>query len=158
MSTYIKDELRGSKDPQRKLDDYLMRRCIGGLTLYAAQLAQYNPESAKIAEIRSLIENLAGYWGLDGFSLDTLQKDFLMPVDFLTEMVKAGADLAHDPNEYAVDVVLGLYKHCEDLVTSQGIEAKGEIVAIGKLASVIAMERDLDIPDEHDFEPTMDGL
>ena len=123
-----------AENPQHGHDQILMRKCIGGLIIYAAQCAEDTPDSPKIAEIRSLIESIAAYWNLDEFSPEKLQKDFLLPFDFLTETIKSGASLPGHLKEYNVAVIYGLYRHCEDLVYSQGNEAKDEILSIKKIA------------------------
>ena len=151
MSNISPKEIYDTKDPQRESDEKLIRRSISGLTLYAAQYAQADPESPRIAEIRGVIENLAGYWGLDDFSADKLQRSFLMPVDFLTEVAKSGVDLAENPNEHHLTVIFGLYRHCEDLVCSQGAEAKSEIIAIRELVSEIVKLWDFD-SHEHELD------
>ncbi len=128
-------------------DKELKHRCIGGLIAYAAQCERDNPSSAWVPEIRELVGRIAFYWGLDGLSEETLQKDFLQPFDMMTGAVKAGAELPDAFYNQRIAAVYGLTKYCCDLADSHGSEAMGEIHSIYNLTMEIAVAWQLDAQD-----------
>ena len=61
--TYTIDELLALMEPQYRADQETTRRCIAGLTEYAAQLAAKRQEE-QIPRLRELCIEMAEFWGL----------------------------------------------------------------------------------------------
>ena len=61
------DELINAMEPQARKDKALISKCVDGLTEYAAELRQKAGDAGKeqISALRRLVDELAGYWGLD---------------------------------------------------------------------------------------------
>jgi len=134
MTNDAQDELSQTKDPHRDEDRKLIHRCIGGLIAYAAWIAQNNQDSPTIEDVRDQIDTLAGYWNLDNFNLDVLEKNYLLPFDFFTELGKSDAALGENINQYIEPIVGGLLRYCEELTCTQGVDAENEILSIKDFA------------------------
>lgn len=61
------DELINTMEPQVRKDKALISKCIDGLTEYAAELRQKagDPGKAQTPDLRRLVSELEGCWGLD---------------------------------------------------------------------------------------------
>lgn len=66
------DELINAMEPQARKDKALISKCVDGLTEYAAELRQKAGDAGKeqISALRRLVDELAGYWGLDAKTVD----------------------------------------------------------------------------------------
>lgn len=66
------DELINAMEPQARKDKALISKCVDGLTEYAAELRQKAGAAGKeqISALRRLVDELAGYWGLDAKTVD----------------------------------------------------------------------------------------
>jgi hypothetical protein len=157
MPTYTLPELLEAMEPQSKSDKALIADCIAGLGLYAAGHAGLNPDSSKIAEMRSLVETLVCYWGLDDvnddpmLSQDILNRAFLQPFDDRIEDAVHGAETAAITTEHAAITVYGLYRYGMEMTVAQGVEAKDDILSMGALMKEIAAAWDYE-------SDTLDGL
>ena len=145
MTTYTLPEFFKLMKPRRGRDRALIRKCITGLGLYAAQQARADPATPKIAELRGLIENLACYWGLDNVDGDPsagpaiLKEEFLDPFDARIQAVRSGVDIQADILAICRPyVIYGLYRYGADMAVSMGAMAKDEILSIAGLMKEIA--------------------
>ena len=61
------DELINTMEPQVRKDKAIISKCIDGLTEYAAELRQKagDPGKAQTPDLRRLVSELEGCWGLD---------------------------------------------------------------------------------------------
>jgi hypothetical protein len=140
MPTYTLPELLEAMEPQSRSDKALIRECIDGLRLYAAQHAQRDPTSPKIAETRTLIETLTGYWGLDDSGPDSV---YLKQFDDHIEAAVSGRDVSIT-NEHAAITVYGLYRYGMEMTVAQGVEAKDDILSMGALMREVAAAWDFE--------------
>jgi hypothetical protein len=142
MPSYTLDELLKKMEPQAHMDKALIARCIDGLGLYTAQIAAENSHSDKIKETRKLVETLVGYWGInDGTNAKPLE-DFLDAFDERVYDARAGGAVTGDVFQAANNVIYGLYRYGEDMVTGQGADAMGEILDMSDLIKDIAQAWD----------------
>jgi len=137
-------ELMEKMAPQYEKDKILIRECMVGLTLYAAQHAANDPSSPKIAEMRSLVEQLAVYWGLDEGGDEKLQNDFLRPFDNVIGFVPAGASLEDEIGKHRAATVRGLHCYGMEMVFCQGIDCRDDILAMRDLMNEIARAWDFE--------------
>ena len=139
------NELLETMASQSRRDKALMGRCVEGLGLYAAQIAEENKSSSKIGEMRNLAENLVGYWGLEFNGSEKNAKDFMQAFDDLVDEAKTGGKITGDVYQTAPNVIYGLHRYGEDMVVSQGAEAMNDILGVCELIK--------DIAKHWDFEP-----
>jgi len=130
--------------PQYEKDKILIRGCVAGLTLYAAQHAAKDPYSPKLAELRSLVEQLACYWGLEGGDAVKLQNEFLQPFDNVIGLVPSGASLEDEIGKYRATTVRGLYRYGMEMVFCQGADCRDDILATRDLINEIACAWDFE--------------
>ena len=143
---YTLNELIEEMKPQAEKDKNLMRECVKGLALYAGQRAQVDPMSPEIAEMRSLVQEIVGYWGLDDEDQERLQNDFMQPFDDTVAGALAGESLGSAITRQRAVTIHGLYRYGMEMVCAQGINCKDDILAMSalmrKLASVWDFESD----------------
>jgi len=137
------NELIEKMEPQNIRDKSLIRKCIDGLTVYASQQAQADAMSSKIPEMRTLIENLAAYWGLDDGSIENSKRDFLEPFEKSIKAAMQGAELDNG-YQHSAAVIYGLYRYGEDMVCSQGDIAKDYILSASELMKEISSAWDFE--------------
>lgn len=88
------DELINAMEPQARKDKALISKCVDGLTEYAAELRQKAGDAGKeqISALRRLVDELAGYWGLDAKTVDHVtafdRKIVPFPVSWTVKMKK----------------------------------------------------------------------
>jgi hypothetical protein len=140
---YTLDKMLEMMEPQHQRDQALIRDCISGLTVYAAQHAQSDPDSPKIPEMRKLAEELAGYWGLDDGLAETIHRDFLQPFDESIEAAKNGA-VVEDGSRHSASVIYGLYRYGEEMASSGEAVYKDDIQSMSNLMKEIASAWDFE--------------
>ena len=140
---YTASELLEEMELQSHMDKALIGRCVDGLSLYAAQIAMDDISggrggfSPKIDELRKLTEQLVLYWGIDEDEGAKSLQEYLHTFDDRVEEVRTGGLVAIDVYQTAPNVVYGLYRFGEDMVVSQGIDAKDDILAVSELLKEI---------------------
>ena len=145
MPMYTLDEIIKMMKPQDRRNKALIRDCIGGLGLYAAQKAYSNPGSPKIAEMRELAEQLVYYWGLDDGDNAKPVEDYLKAFDKEIDSAKAGAKVTDEKiKQMRTSVICGLFRYGEDLVVGHGIDMIDEIQSTSDLMKEIGAEWDFD--------------
>ena len=152
MPTYTLDELQKKMEPQAQRDKALIRRCVDGLSLYAAGIAENNRHSSKIEEMRKLAVNLVGYWGLDDYGANAkASEEILDAFDEKVWEARSGGSVTGDIFQTAPNVIYGLYRYGEEMIVGQGRDVMGEILDMRDLMN--------DIAQTWDFEPdVLDGL
>ena len=154
MPSYTLDELIEKMEPQAHRNHALIRRCVDGLGLYAAQIAEQDRHSSKIDKMRMLAETLVSYWGLNDASFYKYAKpleEFMDAFDARVDAARTGEKITSDVYQTSHNVIYGLYCYGEDMVTSQGADAMIEILDMNDLMK--------EIGDAWDFEPeVIDGL
>ena len=146
MPTYSLNELMEKMAPQSRLDMALIGRCADGLGLYAAKIAEENKTAPKIEELRSFVDKMVGYWGLDSNGFDgALPRDFLRDFDDKVSEVRTGGAVTGDIYQAGNNVICGLHRYGEDMVVSQGRDAMGDILDISDLMK--------EVTEAWDFEP-----
>ena len=99
MPTYTLGELQKLMEPQAQRDKALIGRCVDGLGLYAAQIAEGDRFSPKIEATRKLAENLIGYWGLgDSYLTKDARpmEEFMRSFDSRVDEARSGGLAAGD--------------------------------------------------------------
>ncbi|MCL1884650.1 MAG: hypothetical protein FWF81_12975 [Defluviitaleaceae bacterium] len=137
MPSYTINELLNAMAPQSRRDKALIGRCVEGLGLYAAQVAEENKSSSKIGEIRKLAENLVGYWGLGFEGSEKSAEDFMQSFDDRVDEARTGGLVTGDVYQTAPNVIYGLHRYGEDLVVSQGAGAMNDILDTSDLMKEI---------------------
>ena len=108
----------------------LIRDCIDSLTVYAAEVAKEDSESYLIDKVRSVVEDLVAYWGLDYGGDSYSAADYLRDFDSVIELTIAG----EEDRTYNEDAVInGIYLYGMDMIASQGDDAKGDILSVCEL-------------------------
>ena len=147
MPSYTLNELIEAMEPQSRRDKALMGRCVEGLGLYAAQLAEDDRFSSKIDEIRKLADNLVGYWGLGFEDGSKSAKEFMQAFDDRVDEARTGGAVGGDVYQTAPNVIYGLHRYGQDMVASAGQEAMNDILKVNQLMKEIAKH--------WDFEPAV---
>jgi hypothetical protein len=140
MPSYTLDELLERMEPQAQRDKALMERCVDGLGLYAAGKAADNRFASEIEDMRKLVGNLIGYWGLDDNEKTDgkTSEDFLGAFDSRIYEAKTGGKITGDVYQSGLNVINGLYRYGEEMVACQGEAAMSDILDIGDLMKEIA--------------------
>ncbi|MCL2853777.1 MAG: antirestriction protein ArdA [Defluviitaleaceae bacterium] len=141
MARYIQGRFT---ETQAQRDKALIGRCVDGLGLYAAQIAENNKFSPKINEMRELAENLIGYWGLYDSEGDESPAKLLQTFNDRVDEAKTGGAITGDVYQTAPNVIYGLYRYGEDMVTSMGRVAMNDILETSNLMKEIANHWDFD--------------
>lgn len=130
------DELIKAMEPQAQKDKLLITKCIDGLTEYAAELRQRAGDQGKAQTpaLRSLIDGLECYWGLDDGDVDHAA---------VFDQRMREADQANWPwaptAEQMGATVQGLYRYAMEMISGQGSEdARGPVADCEKLMREIA--------------------
>jgi len=131
----------------RRRDKALLRRCVDGLGLYAAQIAAENRHSSKIEELRKFIEDLIGYWYLDG-AYGT-KPDYLRAFDDRVDDAKTGGVVTGDVYQTSMNVISGLHLYAGEMAVIQGADTLGNIIDVRDLMNEIAKHWDFE-PDVMD--------
>jgi hypothetical protein len=108
----------------------IMPLLIQGLAGYTAELIQRfggAPEFDKSDDLRSLIGDMAAYWGLDNNSDEDAERDFLEPFDRLIDEAVSSADPPDANAENITGAILALYRYATDLTDSHGDDALTDI-------------------------------
>jgi hypothetical protein len=142
---YTINKLLEAMAPQARRDKALIGRCVEGLGLYTAELAESDKFSSKIDEIRKLAESLTGYWGLDNGETAKSAEDLLRAFDDLVDEARTGGKITGDAYQTASNVIYGLHRYGEDMAVSMGAEAMNDILHVSGLMK--------DIAKHWDFEP-----
>jgi hypothetical protein len=154
MPSHTLNELIEKIKPQARRDKVLIDRCIGGLGLYAAQIAEEDRNSSKIEEMRAFVETLVGYWGLDDSEYYAQAKppeDYLQAFDDRVSEARTGGAVTGDVFQTAPNVIYGLYRYGEEMTVCQGADAMGDILDVSDMMKEIAQA--------WDFEPdVLDSL
>ena len=147
MPIYTLNELIEKMEPQAQRDHALIARCVDGLALYAAKIAARDRHSSKIDELRKLTENLVGYWGLNDDSFYKYAKpleEFTDAFDARVDEARTGGPVAGDSYQAAPNVIYGLYRYGEDMVSGQGSDAMSAILDMGDLMKEIGAAWDFE--------------
>jgi len=139
MPSYTLDELLKLMEPQAQRDKALINQCIEGLGLYAAQQRQDSFFSSKPDEMRKLVENLIGYWGLDDNEYAPSLEDYLDAFDEKIFAAKSDEEITGATYRRQADTIYGLHRYGEEMVVAQGDSAMSEILDIGDLMKEIAL-------------------
>lgn len=133
------EELVTSAETEYRQELALIRECVGGLTQYATRIAQSDRASPMIADLRSLVENLAIYWGLDSGDPAILDRNYLQPFDQWTKDADTDMEIYITPKQCDA-IVQGLYRYCGGLLVDLDNEAKGELLHIKGIMTRLASE------------------
>jgi len=144
MPRYTLNELIEAMEPQSRRDKALMSRCVEGLGLYAAQLAENDRFSSKIDEIRKLADNLVGYWGLSFEDGSKSAEEFMQAFDDRVDEARTGGAVVGDVYQTAPNVIYGLHRYGQDMVGSMGQEAMNDILDVSALMKDIAKRWDFE--------------
>jgi hypothetical protein len=131
-------------EPQAYAEKLLVRLCVEGLGVYAAQEAQFGNNSTKIKDIRDLVEQLVCYFGLDDGDDAKSLNSFLWDFDGQIDTAKSNTESIFADEFTARNVIYGLYHYGNDMVTSQGEIAMSDILGISEQMKKIAKAWDFD--------------
>lgn len=109
-------------------DRELARAAIRGLTSYAEQIARQGKDD-EIQQVRSLVDALSLYWGVDG------KQDWTGEFDTRIQRIRQGRCMPrHCSNLIRLKTVKGLSRYAEEMASAQGVE---EIKRIMEIPDVI---------------------
>ena len=114
-----------------RIDKAIISECIDGLGVYAQMLAKDGHNSSKIAEIRQLVEDLVGYWGLDYGAFSKPLDDYMADFDNRVDAGRAGAVVMDDIDESCSNIFYGLHLYGKEMVVAQGNSHMAEILQVG---------------------------
>ena len=119
------DELINAMEPQARKDKALISKCVDGLTEYAAELRQKAGDAGKeqISDLRRLVDELAGYWGLDAKTVD-----HVTAFDRKIQEVDQAVHQWTPTQEHRDAVIQGLYLYAIDMISSLGSDGARESV------------------------------
>lgn len=119
------DELINAMEPQARKDKALISKCVDGLTEYAAELRQKAGDAGKeqISALRRLVDELAGYWGLDAKTVD-----HVTAFDRKIQEVDQAVHQWTPTQEHRDAVIQGLYLYAIDMISSLGSDGARESV------------------------------
>lgn len=100
----------------------LMDACIEGITQYASQLKSRTDGIIKIKELRNLIDEIIGYWGLDAMNDTIAHHKYLIPFDTIVE--KGGNKKIIIKDDLKIITLLGLYYHGMKIASYQSEDDK----------------------------------
>lgn len=114
----------GMDEESTRQDRELARAAIKGLTSYAEQIAHQGKDE-EIGQVRSLVDALSLYWGVDG------KKDWTGEFD---EKVWQARQKRGTPRQCSgiirIKAVMGLCRYAEEMAEAQGMEEIGRIQEI----------------------------
>lgn len=103
-----------------------IRRCISGLTAYAAQHAA-NHQDAQLPMLRGLIMEMALYWNLDGgldkASDERMKRQYGGAFDRAVAEARQSSQFSQLTDQARQDVLTGLEVHVQELSDNAGPEA-----------------------------------
>ncbi len=109
-------------------DRELARAAIRGLTSYAEQIARQGKDD-EIQQVRSLVDALSLYWGVDG------KQDWTGEFDTRVQRIRQGRSMPrHCSSLIRLKTVKGLGRYAEEMASAQGVE---EIKRIMEIPDVI---------------------
>ena len=119
------DELINAMEPQARKDKALISKCVDGLTEYAAELRHKAGDAGKeqISALRRLVDELAGYWGLDAKTVD-----HVTAFDRKIQEVDQAVHQWTPTQEHRDAVIQGLYLYAIDMISSLGSDGARESV------------------------------
>ena len=144
MANYTFAELLKLGEPQSRRDKAMTGRCVDGLGLYAAQIAEEGRHSSKTDDMRKLAADLIGYWGLDANPENGAKTsaELLQSFDDRVDEAATGGVVTGDIYQTAPNVINGLYRYCEEMAVSQGAESLGTILEVQDTMNAIAKDWD----------------
>lgn len=105
-------------------DRELARTAIRGLISYAEQIARQGKED-EIQQVRSLVDALGLYWGVDE------TKDWTGEFDSRVQRARQGGDIPRRCSSLIrLKTVKGLSRYAEEMVSAQGVEEIKRILEI----------------------------
>ena len=136
--TYTLGDLIEKMEPQNRKDKAVMRDCIDGLGVYAAMVALDRYNTSKSAEISGLISDLVHYWGLDSGEDSKPVDDFLQEFDDVVDDAVRNGGIDADSYKACADILTGLARYGEEMASTQGSDAMGDMIKIGDLLNEVA--------------------
>ena len=125
------DELINTMEPQVRKDKALISKCIDGLTEYAAELRQKagDPGKAQTPDLRRLVSELEGCWGLD-----TEVVDYVAAFDRKIQEADQATHPWAPTQEQRGAVMKGICLHSVDIISSLGADdARGRVAGCERL-------------------------
>ena len=155
---YTLAELLEKMAPQHRIDQALMRECIDGLGVYAALIAQEDPNSSKPAEIRDFISSLVPYWGLDQGENGKPPEDFIWDFGAQVAAAVSGEKITEDTLEVFQSVSEGLYLHGHELAVAQGSDAMGEILKAADMLVEVSRQFGFETTEVHSMAARLEAI
>lgn len=114
----------GMDEESIRQDRELARAAIKGLTSYAEQIAHQGKDE-EIGQVRSLVDALSLYWGVDG------KKDWTGEFDHKVRQARQKRDTPRQRSGIIrIKAVMGLCRYAEEMAEAQGMEEIGRIQEI----------------------------
>ena len=121
----------GMDEESIRQDRELARAAIKRLTSYAEQIAHQGKDE-EIGQVRSLVDALSLYWGVDE------TKDWTGEFDTRVQCVRQGGNIPRRCSSLLrLKTVKGLSRYAEEMVSTQGVEEIKRILEIPDVISHI---------------------
>lgn len=148
MPWYSLDVFSAMAEENAQDDQALARRCIEGLTGYAAELRQRAGPGgqARTQALRKLVDSIASYWGLWDEELPMVRENFLIAFDCRMKNADTATAPLQTSAALTADVLYGLYRYGLDLIPNMGSDAAEELHSITSLIQEAAKFWDVGSP------------
>jgi hypothetical protein len=147
MPSYTLKEIIEKMAPQDRRDMALIERCMDGLGLYAAQIAEKGRDLYKIEKARTLVEIFVSFWGFEdseSYAKAKPLEEYLQAFDDRVSEARAGGLVTGDVFQTAPNVIYGLHRYGEELVVNLGADAMGDILDVCDMMKEIAQAWDFE--------------
>ena len=112
----------GMDEESIRQDRELARAAIKGLTSYAEQIAHQGKDE-EIGQVRSLVDALSLYWGVDG------KKDWTGEFDHKVRQARQKRDTPRQRSGIIrIKAVMGLCRYAEEMAEAQGMEEIPDVI------------------------------
>lgn len=156
---YNLSELTALIDPVYQVYTEQVRRCISGLTSYAAQCAATHREE-QLPELRQQIVTMGGFWGtVEDISVDTYdvaEQTFGRSFDAAVEEARRTGAAPPLAEQAMRDVLIGLEVHAQEMDNSGGLEDL--IAEYDLLSQQLREEWKMELPASQRTVLTMEGM
>lgn len=133
-------------------DRKIMTACAEGLIQYATEQAKADPlaVSPRIPQLRSFLEQMMPYWGLDEGDAG-IEDRLLDAFDRQTVEARSGEVVPQTTNQHKAGAAHGLYYYGNDMVSSQGEDGIKELSKCIELLMEITCAWDFESPITEDW-------
>jgi len=124
--SYPVDEYLALIEPRYRVYEEQIRRCISGLTTYAAQQAAAH-QDVQLSMLRDLIMEMATYWSLDGAldkaSDERMERQYGGSFDQAVLNARQSGQPPALTDQEKQDILTGLEVHAQEVSNDEGLDS-----------------------------------